>query len=55
MAHVVHFEVPRIFPCGLQLLNWKAGPEKVISVCSSPIEQVNGLAAEGMLAIGGGG
>lgn len=53
MDHVVHFEVPRKFPCGLQSLDWKAGPEKVMSVCSSPIRQVNGLGAEGMLAIGG--
>jgi hypothetical protein len=52
MAHGVHIEVPRNFPCGLQSLDWKTGPEKVMTVYSSPIGQVNGLAAEGMLAIG---
>lgn len=50
--HDAHTEVPTNFPCGLQSVDWKAGPEKVMTVCSSPIGQVNGLAAEGMLAIG---
>ena len=46
-THSAHTEVHKNFPCGfhLQSLDWKTGPVKVMTVCSSPIEQVNGLVA----------